>query len=224
MTPRNLLLLSSLYKMSKQIKHTGTFKNKEVFIYVFRNLKASSCSHAWTTAGGRREGTWELCKLPISCQNGAFKVFSYNGDSLALFPGWCLWSPVWECICAFWRGHCLRDWFLLFFFCPNSQWFQSRSSSPFMDKHLALIWTLLLLFPVEELFFTWWGEEAEWIQVLLWDAAQASAIPAIPLQGALFPSLWDLSSTWAGFPGFELILSCSLPYLCAGLLHLIRLY
>lgn len=50
-----------------------------------------------------------------------------------------------------------------FFFCPHFQWFQSRSSSPCIDKHHPLIWTLLL--PVEELLFTWWREEAEWIQV-----------------------------------------------------------
>lgn len=40
----------------------------------------------------------------------------------------------------------------------------------------------------------------------------------------IFPSVGELSSTWAGLPVLELVLAWSLPCLCTGLLHLIRLY
>lgn len=75
MTLRNLFLFSSLYKMSKQIKHTMPLKKKKSIYLWFWKCKSFflfACLNA--TAGCRRVGTSELWKLPISCQRGAFKV------------------------------------------------------------------------------------------------------------------------------------------------------
>lgn len=59
--------------------HHAFWKKPHYLFMFFRHVKASSCSHAWATAGCRRGDTPELWKLPISHQNGAFKNFLPSG-------------------------------------------------------------------------------------------------------------------------------------------------
>lgn len=143
-------------------------------------------------------------------------------DSLARFLGWCLWSALWERICARWRGCCLRDWFLLFFFfVPISSDFRAGAAA--LVSISTIHWSGLCCFQLRNCYLPGGGKKQSGSRCTL---RQCTGICSSCHSSArnIFPSVGELSSTWAGFPVLELVLAWSLPCLCTGLLHLIRLY